>query len=174
MTLSNTSFWTLKVLVVLVLCFSCSSEKDKESSNLDPADCLYNAPVAIFQQVQDSLLNYTFERLGDYKTSESFELGSEQVEIIQSGCDQISQEFRFQTNSELEIVDYASDIFNRFSALDPSLFALNQFANEFQRQGELIKTGQKIQFSEIIYLKMDETPMGESRIIRILMTSEKN
>ena len=53
-------------------------------------------------------------------------------------------------------------------------FALNQFASEFQNQKELIKTGQKIQFSEIIYLKMDETPIGDSRLIRILMTSEKN
>lgn len=174
MTFSNTSFCILKVLIVLLLCFSCSSKKDKESSNMDPADCLYNAPVAIFQQVKDTLMNYKFERLGDYKTSESFEMESEQIEIIQSGCDQISQEFRFQTKSKLEIIDYASDIFNRFSALDPSLFALNQFANEFKSQEELIKTGQKIQFSEVIYLKMDEIPMGDARIIRILMTSEKN
>ena len=174
MTLSNTSFWTIKAMVVLAILFSCSSKKGKDKPSLDPSDCLYNAPVAIFDHVQDSLLDYKFERLGEYKTSETFLLEAEKVEIIQSGCDQISQEFRFQTNSELEIIDYSSDIFNRFSALDPSLFALNQFANEFQRQGELIKTGQKIQFSEIIYLKMDETPMGESRIIRILMTSEKN
>lgn len=175
MTLSNPTKIIALSTVIFFLLNSCSVDKsNSNTSNTVESDCLYNAPVAIFKTVKDTLTNYRFEKLGPNKTLESFLLKSEQIEIIQNGCNEISQEFRFQTNSEKSIVDYATDIFNSFSALDPSLFVLNQFATEFQNQKELIKTGQKVQFSDIIYLKMDETPIGESRMIRILMTSEKN
>lgn len=175
MTLSNPIKIIALTTVFFFLLSSCSVENsNSNASNSVESDCLYNAPVAIFETVKDSLTNYQFEKLGPNKTLESFLLKNEQIEIIQNGCNEISQEFRFQTNSEKSIVDFATDIFNSFSALDPSLFVLNQFATEFQNQKELIKTGQKVQFSDIIYLKMDETPIGESRMIRILMTSEKN
>ena len=173
MTLPNHSLLLIKTVMFLLIVSACSKDNSGKQDSAS-SDCLYNAPVAIFEQVKDSLMNYNFEVLGTHKTTESFMMLDDQIEIIQSGCNEISQEFRFQTKSSLDIVDYSSDIFNKFSALDPALFALNQFASEFQNQKELIKTGQKIQFSEIIYLKMDETPIGDSRLIRILMTSEKN
>ena len=175
MTLSNpTKIIALSTLIFFLLS-SCSADKSNNSnSKAIETDCLYNTPVAIFETIKDSLTNYQFEKLGPNKTLESFLLNNEQIDIIQNGCNEISQEFRFQTNSEKSIVDFATDIFNSFSALDPSLFVLNQFATEFQNQKELIKTGQKVQFSDIIYLKMDETPIGDSRMIRILMTSDKN
>lgn len=165
------------VLTFFYLCFvSCSNKKSSDQSedlgNIDPSDCLYDSPVPIFGSIQDQLENYLFQETGPFKTSEQFQYKDTEVEILQTGCNQVYQEFRFTTDSSLGVVDFASNIFNEFSGLDQSLFALNQFANEFQRQKDIIETNQLIQFSDIIYLKMDETAFGEKRLIRIVMKSQ--
>ena len=167
------------VLTFFCLCFvSCSNEKNSDHSedhgNIDPSDCLYDSPVPIFAPIQAQLEHYLFQETGPFQTSEQFSFKDIEVEILQTGCNQVYQEFRFTTDSSLGVVDFASNIFNEFSALDQSLFALNQFANEFQRQKDIIETNQLIQFSDIIYLKMDETAFGEKRLIRIVMKSEEN
>ncbi len=148
-----------------------NSDQTEDIGNIDPSNCLYDSPVPIFKVIQDQLENYLFQETGPFQTSEQFVYKDIEVEILQTGCNQVYQEFRFITDSSLGVVDFATNIFNEFSGLDQSLFALNQFANEFQRQKDIIETNQLIQFSDIIYLKMDETAFGEKRLIRIVMKS---
>ena len=156
--------------------FSCSDKAGEKTDDLtkEAKDCNYLAPVAIFSSISSELPNYKFEKKSAYNTMETFSFSeTDRLEIYQKGCDQLVQEFRFFTGSDIDRMSYIINFFTAISKKDPSLLGLSQFAEEFERRKEELAVGNTLQLSETIFIKIDETPMGaQERLIRITMSSE--
>jgi hypothetical protein len=78
-------FFLLTLLVSIISCMG----------NNQPKTCLYKPPVAIFSGI-DSFENHSFELKGQNAVERiSIPKMNMDIELFQSGCDDLEQEFRF-------------------------------------------------------------------------------
>ncbi len=129
--LSN-SLWVL--LPIIYIGTGCQNAPQKNNN-----DCPFGTPTAIFQPEQEGIKDHSFQLEEDYSL-ERFRLENEsEIEIHQSGCDQIRQEFQFSIppmDKQLDAPSYAmlaAEKFFQLAALGERYQSLGLWGNQMEK-----------------------------------------
>lgn len=161
----------LVILLGLLLLNSCGESN---------TDCRYGDPQAIFSDKTVGGTNHSFE-VKNGRSTESIDFVDIDfsLELFQSGCEEITQEFRFHLRGDLPKDTPASQcaliiagIFQALSQQDPNLFQLGGWADAVGQSSP------DFQYNELINLKghpfsaqLDKTHGENSAIVTLVLKS---
>lgn len=139
-------------------------------------DCSAGAPEAVFNPEVEGVTNHTFSSNGREST-ERFEFpDGVQVEVLQSGCDRIRQEYRFTFQSEA-LPDAASWLqaaagwLTRLGALGPEYQVYNAWRDAITAQGADFRLGAPAEVGPGFMATVDKIS-GESEQIVVIILEE--
>lgn len=125
------------------------------------ADCRYGAPEPIFHASLPAVARHDFQLLkGQGIEQLAFKDGLE-LEVLQSGCEYIEQEFRFRQAGKFQKappdfwIDEAARIFNRLGSLGPEYLSYYSLAQAIDEQAGRIRLGQDIELQPGFFFKME-------------------
>ena len=156
--------------LTLVLLFSCNNTPEQT--------CKYGEPVPIFGKEMPGVASHSFEAKGqDANEKVSLERGM-QIEILQSGCDAIRQEFRFLIDEEEQEgenpVEKCGAIFISLSGMDPDLAGLANWGNVILEYSDQLKLGETTQVSEGFFIKIDRIRQGDQTLLIAILSETDN
>lgn len=143
-----------------------------------PEGCKYKPPIAIFAGI-DSFENHNFEVTGQNAVEQVFfpRLNMD-VELYQSGCNALQQEFRFHLKEAFPLNIPApncamgiSGILYELSLEDPNLAGLQQLSNSLQASAQGIAYNEKLLLENSnTYVQIDKTHQTESAILSVIFS----
>ncbi|MEZ4951230.1 MAG: hypothetical protein R2769_13625 [Saprospiraceae bacterium] len=153
----------LHSLFIFSIFFAACSTGEKEP------DCKYGSPVAMFSDSIPGVVQHTFSVDGqDGTESVQLERGLK-IEVLQSGCDKIRQEFRFNIQESLpdttNWIETSGNLFISISGLDPNLAPLANWGTAIQQFASELKLGESKQVGEGFYIKIDRIKQGQNNLL---------
>lgn len=150
------SVLVLSALVcILVFCF-CKSDKKKDK------ECSLGSPTAIFLDKIPGIKNHNFKSK-DQESKESLILPDDvTLEINQSGCEYVNQEFIFtypdeiKTDSFVTIVDTVILRFNVLAKMHENLKAFSLWSNALIQARPYIHQGEELQLGDGVSIAIDK------------------
>ena len=156
------------VSYALLLLFSCGGGEQKEK-------CKYGAPVPIFSEGIKRVLSHDFQRNGQ-KAVESLSFAdSTSLEIFQSGCNEIRQEFRFSLKMINTLLpdslwfDKATERMLFLGALDQRYMSLGMTGELIRQEKAQMQLGQFQQVDFDTYLMVDRIVEPNNTLLIIVM-----
>ena len=163
------------LLLAMALLALSGCKEDTAPASADPfADCRYGAPKPIFNEGISSVVQHDF-RLEEDRAVEalSFDDGL-QLSILQTGCDYIHQEFRFELMDHYEgapasyWMQEAVNKFYRLGQLGPAYVIYVSVADALKKKGNEIGLGQSAELQPGFYARIDK---AKSRNVDILIVT---
>ena len=162
------------LLGVVVLLYSCGGQSTE-------VNCQYDNPAPVFANIQ-GLENHNFEATGQSsKEFVSVPPLAMNIELYQSGCNSLEQEFRFLLNGTMPkgmppsvCATELASIFYSLSQLDAKLMNFGGFAQAFT------KTKDKFRYNEPVALtgsditaKIIKQDQPKSTILTVIFSTQK-
>ena len=159
------SISTLILLLVGILIVGCGDEaptKASKKTKSDFSDCKYGKPEAIFSAAIPQITAHSF----NIHQREGIELvkfdNGITMELIQSGCDNIVQAFKFRIpgdhrkKSNLEWVNEAVKQLRYLGGLDQKFASLSFWGNEIEQINTILKLGSTHDIQQGFKVKIDK------------------
>jgi hypothetical protein len=158
------NYRTLFSFVLLLSLFFWSCTSDEKTP-----DCKYGSPVAMFSDSIPGVVQHNFALKGQ-EGLESVELERGlKIEVLQSGCDKIRQEFRFNISESLpdttNWIETSGNIFISISGLDPNLAPLANWGTAIQQFASELKLGESKEVGEGFFIKIDRIKQGNNNLL---------
>lgn len=159
--------------------FGMAGCMDEPSSADVFEDCRYSAPKPIFKDGLESVSTHHFQ-LEKEKAVESlaFDDGL-QLLILQTGCDYIRQEFRFEWDGGRKgapdsfWIGEAADKFYRLGSLGPAYIVYHSIARALEERNGEIRLGQNIELQAGFYVKVDNlNSRGRGALLAISLSEQ--
>ncbi|RMF27853.1 MAG: hypothetical protein D6765_06900 [Bacteroidetes bacterium] len=136
-------------------------------------DCPAGVPQPVFSPRLEALRSHEF-RLASQQAIEIVETQAGwTLELTQSGCEKVRQEYFFTLPSEGEKPDpwaLAADLFREMAGWDTSLAPLQQWAVVFGQAAEKgVPPNQPIQPEPGHWMKADLVVVGDEMVLRVLL-----
>ena len=159
-------FLLLSIATLLVFCDSNNpntSQKDK---------CKYGAPKAIFSDTISSLASHQFNLEGQVGTEYLVFQDGKKLEIVQSGCDQIQQEFQFnlakeETDAEKNWIKEAAMQLQALGSLGEAYLSFNFWAQAIQENQQRIQLGETVELATNFSMKIDHIKGNDYNLLLI-------
>lgn len=159
-------------LVLFLITLSCGGEDGDRP-------CMGGEPTAIFEGIA-AFEQHEFQQTGQESVEKIAvpELGMN-IELYQSGCDRIEQEFRILLQEPYELNTPAtvcalhiSNILMLLSEKDPQkLGALQQWAEAIRADAERVVYNERLQLSNSdVYIQVDKTHQTNSAILSVVFS----
>lgn len=143
----------LLLFTIACLFYACAEKKHA---------CKYGQPEPIFSTDLKKVDKHQFERQGQQATETiAFENGL-RLEILQSGCDEIRQEFRvglpgnFKDKGDDYFKEMAVQTFHYLSGVSGDHFGLYHLGKAIEDRFHDIKLGQPVELEKNYFLKIDK------------------
>ncbi len=178
-------------IISLLFFFACGNEGDStQTSELDKdgkqeqtkketkapkSDCKYGAPVAIFSEKLEQVKSQAFESTGQ-KGVETVEFADGKLlELFQSGCNEIRQEYRFTIKGEFkdkpddfwfkEAIDHLTYI----GQIDERYAVIGMWVGALDHMQEDMKIGEFSEAEQSTFIMVDKiVESGASMVIVVL------
>ncbi len=141
--------------------------------------CTYGEPTAIFEGVE-GLENHQFEGNGQESVEKvTVSDMNMSIELYQSGCDRIEQEYRILLNEPYELNTPAkvcalhiSNILGLIAEKSPQqLGALQQWAEAIRADVERMEYNERVQLTNSdVYVQIDKTHQSNSAILSVVFS----
>ncbi len=167
--MKNLSFAFTLIIIILL---SCQSEK-QNSSKTD--ECAMGKPVPMFSDTMQLVERHQFSLKGQIGSEFAVLKKGLMVEIIQSGCDKVSQEFRFTRPGDFRKMDDAFWIkgaystFGFLSDASPALGGMRNWAELIARAEDAVKIGQPFNPDPGVEIVIDKIANDKEAIIIVKM-----
>ncbi len=135
--IKNISFTILSLFL-----FQCGGKESTSGKNT----CHAPLPQAIFTEKDSQIASHSFSLDGHNATEKILFSNNNTLTIYQSGCDKISQEFRFQMPPQpnkdmsslgIESLLFLANLEDKFMSFGNWAQAIDSLRNEFARQNEV-------------------------------------
>lgn len=151
------AFFGLLMFCGLLIC-SCSSSSEKSFK-----DCPESTPDAIFSAIDVSLmLSHHFEISGFRSIEEILLISDVHLELLQTGCSPMIQQFTIQFPIDHEISEHKHDLatftseaFAWIGSLSPSLQGLSAWSLVFRELAYELRSGESFDVEDIYEAKAD-------------------
>ncbi|MFK8103580.1 MAG: hypothetical protein AB8G15_13685 [Saprospiraceae bacterium] len=135
--------------------------------------CSLGDPVAIFQPTMGKVMQHSF-KLTTQNSQESvvFENGIS-LELFQTGCEQIKQEFQFQIKGDYQEmppefwIEASASQFQYMSKVSESLMSFQLWGQSIMENAANIKLGERFALGPGFYIKIDKVSAKEQSILNI-------
>ncbi|MEY4927470.1 MAG: hypothetical protein RI894_1906 [Bacteroidota bacterium] len=153
-----------------VFCLSACGSKSKADFDTDLQHCPQK-PSPIFREGMNGVKSAKF----DLQKTQSIEnivfADNSTLEIIQMGCAQISQEFRFELTKKqpnraaAEVAEVAAAKFAAIAQLDTKLVGLGNWSGMLKAVKDSLKIGEPIELEPHHFLKLDCLSQNENSLL---------
>jgi hypothetical protein len=161
---------TMVLSVVFMGCFNTSSE----------SKCEVGDPVAIFSDQYSQILNHTFSLTGSNSLETiEFENGIK-LELSQSGCEELTQEFRFYifnqegTSEKKFWIDFAIQLFNFMGGIDISFADFSFWGEAIKEIRENLKVGVPFELAPGRWIKIDKIESSDHVILLVVLSQQES
>jgi hypothetical protein len=155
--------------VLILLLANCKSENKK---------CTYGDPQAIFSDTMKQVKKHYFE-IKDKTGVELVVLANGmQLEIEQSGCHEINQQFTFILNGDFSKMDdnfwktLAIENFNLLSNASPKLIPFQAWSSAIQSVKESLKLSESVEVEKNTFVRIDKI-LGQQKPMLVVQLSQK-
>ncbi len=161
----NLNYFLFFLLIFTVL--SCSSEQKK---------CRYGKAEPIFAPFYEKVVKHKFDQKGQLTFEHIIFDNKMELEIQQSGCDNIRQVFKFKIPEDVQKqkADYFKEMtiqfFGYLSLVSDQHFSLHHLGKVVSQHFDEIKLGKPFMMQENYYLKIDRIA-GENEAILLVELS---
>ena len=167
-------YFSINSFLLLLACLLFYQCADNSS-----ADCRYGSPKAIFSDALPSIVRHEFKADGQQAQERvQFDNGLA-LELLQSGCNSIQQEFRFVQALQEESLprdsywlEQAANLLKYLSNLSEEHVSFGQWAQLIDTQKENLKLGQKMEVQPQIFVRVDRIKMAQENLIVIELSQE--
>lgn len=157
------------IISLILFSFSCS---DSPSPN---EKCRFGEPTAIFKKDNSALLSTTFKKEGriGIETVE-FKKGF-LLELTQSGCQEIIQDFAFtlpMVNNQADgqfWIQQGEQLMRFMGNTDPSLMQFSEWANMIAQSGSEMKLGQAKEIQTGYFVTIDKISGNQETIVKVTL-----
>jgi len=162
----------LLFLIICILTFSCGTD-NSSNDNKNPSDnevCKYGTPTPIFSNDLGKVTKHAFNAKGQKGVERvKFENGVD-LELLQSGCNELMQSYRFALKADLEgndqfWVEQAVEQFRYLSTLSENHLSFSLWAGAIQNSAEFISLGETFEPEPSTFIKIDKIPSGEKTLL---------
>ncbi|MCB0706210.1 MAG: hypothetical protein KDC34_12905 [Saprospiraceae bacterium] len=150
-----------------------------QCSNSSDDACRYGKPKPIFSDEMAGVVSHSFLQEGQ-EGNEQIRLQSGlEVEIYQTGCDAIKQEFRFTlqdlppTQPDAFWISAAAACFIELSTLEADPIIFSQYAQAIQQYAPNFILGEQAELATGFYMMIDGIKMGGEGLLRVVFQSTK-
>lgn len=166
----------LFVLSIACLIISCNNS----SSSKEVEDCPYGSPVGIFSKELPDVVAQEF-KLNGLEGVEYVQFSNGiKLELIQSGCEKIQQEFRFTLQEPVQSSDpeiwaeFAIQIFNYMGRLDVSLSQFSFWSQAFEELRSDLSPGNAVQLEAGRWVKLDGINSSDHSILIVILSQQES
>ncbi len=155
------------LMLVAMLYVSCSDSKNQTK---DFSQCKYGMPSAIFSQTLKQVKAHSFQ----LKSQEAIEIihfdNDVKLELIQSGCDEIRQEFRFtiknfQKSNFQHTIDEALKQLRYLGGLSDQYASFSFWSDAIAQKSMQLKAGEVYEIESNRFVKIDLIPENKQAIL---------
>ena len=148
------------LLFLLIIIFSCGTEAEQ---------CKYSTPTAIFSKEISTVVDHNFIADGQSATESAVFENGLQLELEQSGCNDIKQVFQFTIDrpgeGEPNWFLIVAEQFNYLSSLSEQTMSLGMWASVISSNASLFKLGLPIEVEKGFFVKIDKIDSGKNAIL---------
>ncbi len=143
--------------------------------NAPSSACKYGEPVPIFSSGPAQISSHNFEKKGQKAVEELLFADRTRLEIFQSGCNEIRQEFRFNLPPiESDLPDslwfnQATERMIFLGDLDEKYLSLSLTGGVIQQQKKEMQLGQFLEIDYDTYLMVDRIVEPQSTLLIVVM-----
>lgn len=151
----------------LLYCCSCSSPTP---------ECQLGQPTAIFHQDLPTVAQHHFQAQGQNGTESIQFTNGLHLEILQKGCEKISQEFRFTIpgkTSQQEAAYWimqAAQSFHALANLSEQYLLYHQYAQVLEQNAKDLRLGEERGIGQGMKIQVDHIGGATQNIIRVLLS----
>ena len=153
----------------MFLITSCSEDTTKKE------ECRFGEPTAIFNQDNPALLSTNFRKEGRTGIETVQFKNKLSLELTQSGCQEIIQDFAFMlpmTNPDADgqfWIKQGEQLMRFLGNTDPSLVQFSEWANMIAQSGEEMKLGQAKEIQTGYFVTIDKITGNAETIIKVTL-----
>lgn len=171
---SNTSSmkWRyLLLLFIINLTFAC-----RNSSKTN--DCRYGKPTPVFTADQPGIQSHTFHAQGIEATEQVIFSDSLQLTLLQSGCNEIRQEFQFNLPGNFEDkapdfwIELSIKLMQRLGNLGPNYNGFTMWAQSIAEQRANIKLAEPSALQQGFYITIDRILSEENATLVLILSDQ--
>lgn len=162
--------------VMLLACFGCQQDIPETTTAFN--DCRYQAPEAIFSPADPSISQHRFN-LSDGKGVEEAVIDNDvSLMLIQTGCDQIVQEFQFQWEgsflgeADAFWIRQAAERFYQLGNLGASYLTFRSVAKAIEVRAQDIRTNRPVELQPGVELSIEAHPTSSEAILLVTLTEK--
>lgn len=163
-----TSLFTLIIISLL----ACKNAPDTQQMEADLNQCDRGKPQAIFSKDLPFVNEYSFEEQKSF-TLETVQFDSLKLELVQSGCERLKQEFRFTLPETYENeeagfwVDKSIWSMNYLIKTYPALMPLSGWVEAIAFQKADFVIGEPLQDEGGTYVLIDKIVQGDETLLKV-------
>lgn len=163
----------LLVLFFIILTFGCRQGVSHQSSK-----CKYGAPQAIFNKGQAGIQQHRFQAQGNEATEEVLFSDGLELTLVQSGCNEIRQEFQFKLSGDFQgketdfWIDKTIELLRRLGGLGLNYSGFSDWARLLEDQKSEIKLAESTALQPGFYASIDRI-VGKDNATLVLTLSDQ-
>lgn len=170
----------ISVLLTVLLFITLSSISSScGDSNEDPfAKCRYGKPQAVFSSEVTQVQQHQFKVQGLEGIEEVKFANGMDLELIQSGCNEIKQTFNFRIPAQLEAqeegfwIGMASEQLRYLSSLDPNYTDLQLWAQAIEAVASQLRLGEKMEVQPSFFVKINKVKSSDYSLVTVEFSQE--
>jgi len=163
--------WSCLILVfILILTVNC-----RRGAN--DSDCKYGQPTAIFNESQPGIQSHTFSAANNTATEEVTFVDGLQLTLLQSGCNEIRQEFQFTLTENFQEqaptfwIEQSIQYLRRLGSMGPAYSGFSTWAQIIEEQRENIKLAESTEIQPGFFVTIDRI-IGANSATLVLTLSD--
>jgi hypothetical protein len=169
-------FRILFSLIICTLIIACGDENP--SSAPDKEKCKYGSPTPIFTKELEKVIDHSFSVKGQKGVENvKFENGT-QLELLQSGCNELLQSYQFAMSDDLNGDDAfwigrAGEQFRYLSTLSENHFSFSLWADVIGKAAEFTSLGETFEPEPGTFIKIDKIPSAGKTILVVTFEAKR-
>lgn len=162
-------------IFITILTFACGQST---SDTAETQDCKYGTPEALFDAEQPGITAHRFTANQTEATEQVAFSNGIQLTLLQSGCDHIRQEFRFELSEVPEGADQqfwitrTVEFLRMLSSSGPSYAAFATWADEIEQRQDDIKLAESFAIQQGFYVRIDRIRSAEDATLVLILSDQ--
>lgn len=165
-------------LLIMIFLLACNNTPPSTNDQSDKAfvDCKYGTPQAIFSTDLTQIKQHSFALTKNTGVEEILFADEKQLEIIQTGCNQISQEFRFKWSGDFrdkEAAFWLASAINELyylGRLSEKYMSFSMWAAAIEEKATNLQLGQFILLEGNFKIKIDKIVSSDQGVLILTLT----
>jgi hypothetical protein len=167
-----------KIVLFIFIAMITSACGQSTSDHAENQDCKYGTPEALFGAEQPGVSAHSFTAKATEATERVTFSNGIRLTLLQSGCNHIRQEFRFELSEVPEDAGQqfwimrTVELLRMLSSAGPNYAAFATWADEIEQRRENIKLAESFAIQQGFYVRIDRIRSGDNATLVLTLSDQ--